>query len=132
MEKEKSNSISFLDVKINRNIKDNSISTSTFHKPTFTEVMLNWNSLTSIKYKNGLIGCLLDRSYKICSTDEQKVIEMEELRILFLKNNYPQQISETEFERFRKLKQFNVDKQLNSEEKINIYHCLISTISQRF
>ena len=50
MEKEVNNSINFLDVKITRN-SDNSISTSTYRKPTFTGVMLNWNSLTSIKYK---------------------------------------------------------------------------------
>ena len=82
--------------------------------------MLNWNSLTSIKYKKGLIGCLLDRSNKICLTDEQKIIETEELRILLLKNYYPQliEIIETDFERFRKLNQLNVDKQLNSDEKI--------------
>ena len=66
MEKEINKSINFLDVKI-RIENDNSISTSTYHKPTFTGVMLNWNSLTSMKYKKGLIRCLLDRSSKICS-----------------------------------------------------------------
>ena len=57
MEKELNGSINFLDVKITRN-SDNTISTSTYRKPTFTGVMLNWNSLTSIKYKLGLIYCL--------------------------------------------------------------------------
>ena len=61
MEKENNNTLNFLDVKIKRG-SDNSISTSTSRKPTFTGVMLNWNSLTSIKYKKGLIRCLLDRS----------------------------------------------------------------------
>ena len=61
MEKENNNTLNFLDVKIKRG-SDNSISTSTYRKPTFTGVMLNWNSLTSIKYKKGLIRCLLDRS----------------------------------------------------------------------
>ena len=75
MEKEEKNSLNFLDVKIRRN-KDLSISTSTYQKPTFTGVMINWNSLTSIKYKIGLISCLLDRSFKICSSEKQKLIEM--------------------------------------------------------
>ena len=118
MEEQKNNSINFLDVKLNRNVDENTISTSTYHKPTFTGVMLNWNSLTSIKYKKGLIGCLLDRSYKICSSTEQKIVEMEQLRSILIKNNYPPQIIEIEFERFRKFKQLNVDKQPNSEEKI--------------
>jgi hypothetical protein len=87
--KEVNNEINFLDVKIKREL-NGSITTSTYRKPTFTGVMLNWNSLTSIKYKKGLIGCLLDRSFKICSNNQQKIIEMEELRELLIKNNYPQ------------------------------------------
>ena len=71
MEKQLNDSLNFLDVKLTRNM-DGSISTSTYRKPTFTGVMLNWNSLTSIKYKKGLINCLLGRSNKICSSNEQK------------------------------------------------------------
>ena len=93
--------INFLDVKITRN-SDNSISTSI---PTFTSVMYNWNSLTSIKYKKGLIGCLLDRSNKICSSQTQKVEEMEDLRNLLIDNNYPPHIIDNEFKRFEKYKQ---------------------------
>ena len=95
MEKEVNGSINFLDVKITRN-SDNSISTSTYRKPTFTGVMLNWNSLTSIKYKKGLISCLLDRSNKICSTEAQRIEEMEDLRNLLIDNNYPPHIIENE------------------------------------
>ena len=101
MEKEVNNSINFLDVKITRNI-DNSLSTSTYRKPTFTGVMLNWNSLTSIKYKKGLISCLLDRSNKICSSETQRLEEMEMLRSLLISNNFPPQIIENEFKRFEK------------------------------
>jgi hypothetical protein len=117
MEKEINNSINFLDVKITRE-DDNSISTSTYRKPTFTGVMLNWNSLTSIKYKKGLISCLLDRSSKICSSESQKLVEKEELRNLLLNNNYPSHIIENEFKRYEKYKLLNVDKALNLDEKI--------------
>ena len=117
MEKEVNNSINFLDVKITRN-SDNSISTSTYRKPTFTGVMLNWNSLTSIKYKKGLISCLLDRSNKICSSHAQKVEEMEDLRNLLIDNNYPPHIVDNEFKRFEKYKQLNVEKPPNPDEKI--------------
>ncbi len=86
MEKESNKSINFLDVKI-RIENDNSISTSTYHKPTFTGVMLNWNSLTSMKYKKGLISCLLDRSSKICSSEAQRIVEMEEIKSLLINNN---------------------------------------------
>ena len=93
MEKEISNKINFLDITIKRK-SDLTFETSTYRKPTFTGVMLNWNSLTSIKYKTGLIRCLLDRSYKICSSEKQKEIEMAQLRLLLLKNNYPIQIAD--------------------------------------
>jgi hypothetical protein len=117
MEKEVNNEINFLDVKIKREL-NSSITTSTYRKPTFTGVMLNWNSLTSIKYKKGLIGYLLDRSFKICSNNQQKIIEMEELRELLIKNNYPQQVIEKEFEKFEKYKMLDVDKIPNPNEKI--------------
>jgi hypothetical protein len=117
IEKETNNEINFLDVKVKREL-DGTITTSTYRKPTFTGVMLNWNSLTSIKYKKGLIGCLLDRSYKICSNNQQRIIEMEELRDLLLKNNYPQQIIQNEFDKFEKYKMINVDKVQNPKEKI--------------
>ena len=79
--------------------------------------MLNWNSLTSIKYKKGLIRCLLDRSNKICSTLEQKIIEKEELKNILIKNNYPPYIIEKEFEKYEKYIQLNVDKINNPDEK---------------
>ena len=85
------------------------IETLTYRKPTFTGVMLNWNSLTSIKYKTGLIRCLLDRSFKICSSERQKDIEMEQLRILLLKNNYPKQIIEKEFNKFLEKKSKQIE-----------------------
>ncbi len=72
MEIDENKSINFLNIKIKRN--DNlTFSTSNYRKPTFTGMMLNWNSLTSIKYKKGLIRCLLDRSNKICSSEKQKI-----------------------------------------------------------
>jgi len=66
--------------------------------------MLNWTSLTSIRYKTGLIRCFLDRLNKICSSEQQKEIEMAQLRLIFLNNNYPAKIIDKEFERFLKFK----------------------------
>jgi len=117
MEKQINDSLNFLDVKLTRNM-DGSVSTSTYRKPTFTGVMLNWNSLTSIKYKKGLINCLLDRSNKICSSNEQKILEMEDLRNILLANNYPSLVIDKQFEKFEKYKQLNVDKITNPDEKI--------------
>ena len=121
MEIEENGELNFLDVKIKR--KGNSFVTSTYHKPTFTGVMLNWNSLTSVKYKKGLIHCMLDRSNKICSSEIQKEIEKTHLRSLFLSNNYPNQIIDKEFEKFEKYKtaktfEPNSEKTIDPELKI--------------
>jgi hypothetical protein len=43
---------------------------------------------------------------------------MQELRELLIKNNYPQQVNEKEFEKFEKYKMLNVDKIPNPNEKI--------------
>ena len=103
LETEKDNSLNFLDVKIKR--KDNlTLKTSTYRNPTITGVMSNWNSLTSIRYKTGLIKCLLDRLNKICSSEQQKEIEMAPLRLILLNNNYPSKIIDKEFEKFLKYK----------------------------
>jgi hypothetical protein len=48
----------------------------------------------------------------------KKIIEMEELRDLLIKNNYPQQIIQKEFDKFEKYKMLNVDKIQNPNEKI--------------
>jgi hypothetical protein len=71
-----------------------------------------------MKYKRGLISCLLDRSSKICSNETQKLIEMEDLRILLLNNNFPPQIIDHEFQRFEKYKQLNVDRPQDPDLKI--------------
>ena len=94
----KSITLNFLDIKIKRTAYLK-IETSTFRKPTFTGVMLNWTSLTSIRYKNGLIRCLLNRLNTICSSDQQKV-EMAQLRLIYLNYNYPAKIIDKEFEMF--------------------------------
>jgi hypothetical protein len=47
---------------------------------------------------------------KICSNNQQKIIEMEELGDLLTKNYYPQQIIQKEIEKFEKYKMLNVEK----------------------
>ena len=77
IEKEEKNSLPFLDNRVIRNI-DKYI-TTIYHKKTFTGVHLNWRSLTARQYKIGLINCLLNRIWKICTEQkhrEEKVIKL--------------------------------------------------------
>ena len=70
VEKEEKNKLPFLDTCVVRNI--DKYTTTLYHKKTFTGVYLNWTSLTAKKYKVGLVRCLLDRIWRICTTQEDK------------------------------------------------------------
>ena len=84
------NSLPFLDTRVIRNV-DKYI-TTVYHKPTFTGVYLNWKSLTARKYKIGLINCLLNRIWRICTTQQHKDEEVAQLKLILAKNEYPSDI----------------------------------------
>ena len=86
-ENEINNSWSFLDVQVVKSCR--SFETSTHYKPTHTGLGLNFNSSISNIYKNGLIKCLVDRAYKINSSYDKFLTEINDLKVHFLKNCYP-------------------------------------------
>ena len=72
-----------------------------YRKKTFTGVYLNWHSLTSRRYKTGLIKCLADRIWRICTSDEDKSHELNNLRTILRRNDYPTDIVEKILSKFR-------------------------------
>ena len=78
--------MSFLDVAVRRKA-DGSLSTTIYRKKTFIGVY--WNSLTSKSYKLGLINCLLDKAWKICSDLDIFHIEVLNHKKILNKNEYP-------------------------------------------
>ncbi len=58
---ENNNKLPFFDVLVRKKGSSNEFVSTLYRKKTFTGVYLHWNSLTSRKYKIGLIKCLLDR-----------------------------------------------------------------------
>ena len=97
-ENEKNKMIPFLDVLVER--KSFGFKTTIYRKKTYTGVLLNWNSLTSRKYKINLIKCLLDRIWKICSDYELINIEIIKLKQILLNNDYPLSIIDDEIYKF--------------------------------
>ena len=79
METEKNNQLPFLDVLLDKTDK---LVTSIYRKETFSGVLTNYFSFTAMKYKVGLVKCLVDRTFKINNTwlgfhnDLQKVFEI--------------------------------------------------------
>ena len=98
IEMEKSGKLPFLDTCVTR--KSTGFSTNLYHKKTFTGVYLNWTSLTSRKYKISLIKCLCDRIWRICQDEQQRDVEIQKLRMILIKNQYPENIIEKEIKRF--------------------------------
>ena len=58
--------IPFLDVLIDN--RNNILNTTTYHKSTYSGLLLNFDSFTSRFYKISLIKRLIDRAYKINNT----------------------------------------------------------------
>ena len=67
IEKQVNHSIAFLDVFISGNDNKN-LRLQTYHKSTFTEILLNFKSFPPFSYKISLNKCLIDRSFKICNS----------------------------------------------------------------
>ena len=61
-----------------------------YRKPTFTCLGLKYSSFIPYSFKHNLIGCLVDRRYKICSSYSYFPLELQKLRKYFSGNNFPQ------------------------------------------
>ena len=90
MEKEQNNSISFLDIKIERNYNATPIfKTSVYRKPTSTNQYLQFSSHQPKKHKISVIKTLAHRARTICKDEESLQTEMDHLRDSFKQNGYP-------------------------------------------
>ena len=89
MEKEANNTLAFLDVFINNKDPTNLV-TSVYRKKTFTGLLTNFFSFSSISYKLGLIRTLFDRAYKINNTLLGFNQEFNNLSYIFKKNQFPE------------------------------------------
>ena len=98
VEHEKDRSLPFLDTTVYRGLTR--FNTTIYRKKTFTGVYLNWTSLTSKRYKLGLIYCLLDRIWKICNEEKMRNAEIEKLRQILAKNDYPDFVVDREISKF--------------------------------
>ena len=87
VEQENIGSLSFLDVKICR--KNGKFVTSVYRKPTFSGVFTNYKSFIPTYQKRGLLHALLHRSFSICCDFKTFHFEINHLKTILIKNNYP-------------------------------------------
>ena len=78
----------FLDVFIS-SINNQNLTLQTYHKSTYTGLLLNLKSFTSFSYKISLIKCLIDRSFKICNNWNSFHNDIESIKSNLIKNAYP-------------------------------------------
>lgn len=87
MEKEDNFSVNFLDVTICRH--NNNILTSWFRKSSNTLKFTNWDSFGPKIYKIKLIKTMINRLKTICSNNIIFEKDMQELKLSFIRSNYP-------------------------------------------
>ena len=88
IEKQINHSIAFLDVFIS-GINNQNLTLQTYHKSTYTGLLLNFKSFTSFSYKISLIKCLVDRSFKTCHNWNSFHNDIESIKSNLIKNAYP-------------------------------------------
>ena len=98
-ETESNEELPFLDTKYKRVI--GKYATTVYHKKAFTGVYLNWTSLTSRKFKIGLIKNLTHRILRICSQPKDVKNELDKLRTQFEKKSYAIEIIKQEMQKTR-------------------------------
>ena len=88
IEKQINHSIVFLDLFIS-GIDNQNLTHQTYHKLTYTGLLLNFKSFTSFSYKVSLIKCLIDRSLEICQNWYSFHNDIENIKSNLIKNAYP-------------------------------------------
>ena len=88
IEKQTNHSITFLDVFIS-GINNQNLTLQTYHKSTYTGLLLHFKSFTSFSYKISLIKCLIGRSFKICKNWNSFHSDIENIKSNLIKNAYP-------------------------------------------
>ena len=86
-EEEDNNRLPFLDVLIDNN--GQKITTSVFHKSTYTGLLTSYNSFVPLQYKIGLIRTLLDRTFRINNNWFSFDLDLKDLTRVLGRNYFP-------------------------------------------
>ena len=78
--------LAFLDISI---CNLNGVSTSVYHKSTYTGLLTNFKSFAPCNYKKRLIVTLLDRTFKITSSWKIFDLDVKALKKCLMRNLYP-------------------------------------------
>ena len=110
IEHEQKNRLPFLDTSVIR--RKTGYITTLYRKKTFTGVHLNWSSLTARRYKIGLIRNSVNRIWRIVKDEKERQAEIERLKVILARNDYPPDVVDTTISLFieQKARQANPSK----------------------
>ena len=89
IEKEQNNSLSFLDVLVEK--EGSEFLTSVYRKPTFSDHYIRWNSFSPKDRKIDLIKALVHRALMICSKNKLGS-ELDTINRIIIENGYPENV----------------------------------------
>jgi hypothetical protein len=92
MELENGDSMPFLDVRVTRRVNK--------YETTQKDIHWSLSGLDELSIKVALIKCLLDRIWKICSTENDRAAEIEQLRRILEQKEFPKTVVEPEISRY--------------------------------
>ena len=126
IEKQINHSIAFLDVFIS-GINNQNLTFQTYHKSTYTGLLLNFNDFTSFSYKISSIKCLIDRSFKICNNWNSFHNDIENIKSNLIKNAYPPFLINKVIKKYLDYKLFSNQNQL--KDKYDAHYFKLSYIN---
>ncbi len=89
IEKEKNDTLNYLEVSCRADLDSQSYSTSVYRKPTHTNLYIRWDSAHPASQKLGIFKTLLCRAKKICSELDVYNMEKENLVSIFVEHGFP-------------------------------------------
>ena len=101
-EAELDNYLPFLDVQVTRTA--GKFITSIYRKPTYSGVYTNYNSFLPLIYKVNLISTLLFRIYTLCSNWSLIHTEIQKVKAVLKKNQFPETLIDKVIKRFLSLR----------------------------
>ena len=117
----------FLDVNVT--LGDGKCETWVHRKCTDTNTLLHFDAVAPMKWKSGLVMCMLTRAQRISSSAKYFKNEVAKLKLIFSKNAYPVQFFNQIYEKFiRKLQ--NSPNQSTGEEEEFKYNLRIPFVGK--
>ena len=121
----------FLDVNVT--LGDGKCGTWVHRKCTDTNTLLHFEAVAPVKWKSGLVMCMLTRAQRISSSIKHFNSEVEKLKLIFCKNAYPVQFFNKIYEKFIKKTQNSLNQSTVEEEfKYNLKIPFVGKSSKYF